>query len=185
LTENPHLKESFLNGNVSLCSLSAVAKTLRDEAPVPLDIIGKSKKEVEALTERINPMVMPKEIIKEIAVKLNAEATLPLFASVTPRKEPKVEERYELTFSVSKEVYEKFRAVKTELSNKAGKVLTLENTFNALLDRSEPLKEGKARSHNENARAILASLKREIFIRDNAQCSFVSDDGVRCTEKHY
>jgi len=185
LAENPHLKESFLNGDVSLCSLSAAAKTLREETPVALDIIGKSKKEVEALTEKINPGSKPKEIVKEISVKPKETSALPLFASVTPQKEPKIEERYELTFSVSKEVYEKFTALKTQLSNNSGKVLTLENTFNALLDRSEPLKERKTRSHNENARAIPVSLKREIFIRDNAQCSFVSDNGIRCTENHH
>jgi len=37
----------------------------------------------------------------------------------------------------------------------------------------------------KNARAVPVSLKREIFKRDNAQCSFVSDDAVRCTEKHH
>ncbi|MDZ4786301.1 MAG: hypothetical protein SGJ02_09530 [bacterium] len=33
--------------------------------------------------------------------------------------------------------------------------------------------------------AVPVSLKREIYKRDNAQCSFVSDNGIRCTEKHY
>ena len=113
-------EREFLNGDVSLCSLSASAKTVREEVLIALDIIGKSKKEVEGLTEKINPGLKSKEIVKEIAVKLYVESALPLFASVTPQKEPKIEERYELTFSVSKEVYEKFTALKTELSNNSG-----------------------------------------------------------------
>ena len=49
---------------------------------------------------------------------------------------PGTEERYELRFSVTKEGYEEFESLRTELSNEEGKAFSLEAVFQKLLQRS-------------------------------------------------
>lgn len=180
LKANPTLKENFLKGEVTLCSMAAGAKALKEE--INIDIVGKSKREIEGVIQKVAPVLKPKETIKEIYVKEKIDE-LPLFGISSPA-EP-IEERFEISFSVSKEIFEEFQGIKQELSNKAGKALSIEEIFKNLINNSKPAKERKIRDYNQNSRAIPLSLKREIFKECSGQCSYTSPDGIRCTEVHH
>lgn len=106
--------------------------------------------------------------------------------AVRDSKEQKPETRFEIKFSVKKEIYTEIQEIKARLSNKLGSDLSIENILVELIRsfKSE-IKERKVTKLNENTRYVPVSIKREIMKRDHAQCSFVSAYGVRCTQKHY
>jgi len=185
LVLHQELKESFLKGEVTLCTLAEASKCREQN---PLEIIGKSKREIQVLASKEKPTIKPKEKIKAITVKPKAVEIGDLFTKVPgiieSQKEAK-EERYELKFSVSKEFYDELNAVKAKLSNSLGADLSLENVFKKLMTKylAKPRKI-KARATNENSRYIPKAIRREIFKLDCEQCSYVSPEGVRCTERH-
>jgi hypothetical protein len=153
---------------------------------------GKSKlaaeKLVEAFVAELVPVSKPKEVIKEIKVENNNYVAGTLFArssdSNLPQEKP--ETRFELKFSVSEETYKEIQEIKSKLSNKLGKNLSLENVLAELVKKFQELpKQRKVVSINENSRKASTLVKREVLRRDGCQCTFVSHDGVRCAEKNY
>ena len=171
LRDNPELGSLFLDGKVSLCTMTTAYRSIKDKLTTVNEIVGKSRDEVKTLVALSSPVPSkPKEVVKPIAVK----------APLIPK-----EERYELKFSVSKKVYESFTQAKGLLSNSLGRDLSLEATFGRLLDNYLNRKT-KARPNAESStRYIPRSIKREVLKRDSHQCSFVSRDGTRCTETNY
>ncbi len=196
LRDNPALKAEFLKGTVNLCTLSIVANSLKEDTSKAKAIIGKSKREVEAIVNKDRPILKPREEIKPIVTKsIPSDPIGSLFTSSLEIKAeiqtgPK-EERYELRFSVSKEIYEQFKTVQYRLSNCLGNNLSLVKIFEKLTANYltshvlSPAKARKQSSSNENSRYIPRSVKRVIFARDHEQCSFVSPNGVRCCNKHH
>ncbi len=196
LREHPKCIDSYLKGDITLCSIVAGSKAIKSQKAGVEDIIGKSAMEVKSLMAIVAPVSKPKEVIKEIIVapkikpeceslELFKEMVLdPIESEVPTVKDP--ETRYEIKFSVTKDVFNKIQSLKSKLSNKLGSDLSLESIFTELINKSLTIgKTQKVRSHNENLRYIPAALKREVLVRDNSQCSYVSKDGVRCTQKHY
>ena len=125
IKELPELRESFLEGKVSLCSISAAASSLRNKQTAVSDIVGKSRREVELLVAKENPVIRVKEVIKPIAV-----VTPPVLAAVSKP----VEERYSLKFSLSKDSYQQFEEVKNRLSNSLGRDLSVEAVVTKLME---------------------------------------------------
>ena len=89
--------------------------------------MGKSKREVERVVARANPAPKPKERIKPLVLQA-PKAVQATFEDPAPK------ERFELRFSVSKDVYEKFEEVKRHLSNTLQGELGLEAVFSKLVD---------------------------------------------------
>lgn len=108
-------------------------------------------------------------------------------AAATSSHAGAAQERFELKFSVSRETYEKFKIVRSKLSNVLGADLSLEAVFTKLLEFQ--LREPRQRKHlNVTARRrrhVAAEVKKEVFKRDRGQCTYVSPEGVRCTERNY
>ena len=142
------------------------------------EIAGNSQREVQKAVALTHPVsAKPKEKIKPIAVE---PTDLPLLSA-----EP-VEERYELRFSVSKEVYEKFEAAKAKLSNSLGHELGIEAVFTKLLEHClKPVQPRRVKSRNDKSRNVPASVKREVQARDGNQCTFRAPDGTRCGAKNH
>jgi hypothetical protein len=146
------------------------------------DIAGKSKREVEVLVAAELPQSAQKpERVKPIVVE---REVLPLFAAKTAPKEP-AEERYQMSFSVSKETYEQYETARNKLSNTLGGSLTVERVFETLLGRFLKPQERTSKASSTDSRYISKHLKRAIFKRDQGQCTYVAPDGVRCNERRY
>jgi len=177
IREYPELRTSFLKGEVSLCTIAIAARAIKAQKTEVKEILGKSAREVGALIAKVAPSTKPRECVKEIKV-IKETPELPL--------KEQTETRYEIKFSVSKEVYDEMQAIKAKLSNKIGSSLSLESVFIELVNKFKTTtKERKVNSLNENSRYVPVSVKREVTARDKCQCSYVSPSGVRCAEKHY
>jgi len=188
LREHSELESHFLTGEVSISTIAAAAKAIKAKKAQAIAIVGKSAREVEALVAEVAPTAKPRECIKEIKVikeSENYDFFNQAVAVQSPAQEP-TETRYEIKFSVSKEVYDEIQAIKAKLSNKLGSALSLETVFIELVNKFQSLpKERKAAPVNENSRYVPVSVKRAVAARDNKCCSYVSPDGVQCKETHF
>ena len=122
--------------------------------------------------------------------------------AAVPNPQPKPEKRYVLSFSVSEEQYQKLEQVKSLISTKTPKDLSLEQVFMLLTDeylKTHGPKEREERreartlkqsdkpetgSNQPQSRHIPAKLRDQVFIRDQGCCSYVSPAGVRCGSRH-
>ncbi len=190
LREHPELKESFLNGAVSMCTIATAARAIREKKTQPTQIIGKSKSEIQALLAVALPVEKPIEKIRAIAVKMDIAAPDKNLGVVkTAVREAEIEQaelRYEIKFSVKKEIMQKLETAKARLSNKLGADLSIENIFGELLEHyiADP-KPRKVSKTNNNTRYVSAFVKREVLKRDNCRCSYISSNEIRCTETKY
>ena len=185
MREHSELPGLFLEGKVSLCSIAVSAKAIKEEAASVSDIVGKSKREVERLIA-VPESKKPRERIRPV---ITGKASSSPISSAIPAPEEKKEERFELKFSVTKEVFEEFEALRDELSNKLGQDLSLEAVFSEVVKAQRVKNVPKPRvpslRKNKSSRRIPASVKREVLERDNHQCTYCAEDGTRCSERRY
>ena len=126
LQEHPEIAQLLLEGKVNLCTVATASRGLKTSVKVE-EIAGKSLREVQRVTALSDPRgARPRERIRPVAVKAEE---LPLFKAERARE---VEERYEIRFSVSKDEYERFQAVRRKLSNTLGRELTVERVSTML-----------------------------------------------------
>ena len=177
IREQPELGELFKQGEVTLCSIATAEKSLREAKTKPSELVGKSKREVEVLVAKHSPIKKTAEVVRPVYVK---SPGLPLFAA-----KPVDTERYSLKFTLSKEDYECFQEVRARLSHSLGHELSLEAVFSRVLRQvvKKPRKTKKLKG--SRTRYIPKAVKEEVYTSDLGQCSFVSDNGVRCCEKKY
>lgn len=150
LRDNPEGADLFLRGKVNLSTISTAASSIRARETKIEEIAGKSAREVQMLVTPTSES-KPRERIRPVVVKAPSAPLVP----EAPR-----EERFEIKFSVTKEVFEEFEQVRNELSNSLGKDLSVEAVFAKLL-------------------------KKEVIRRDSRQCSYVAPDGTRYCEKRH
>ena len=175
LRANAELAQLFLDGKVNLCTIATAAKGLREKKTEVCEIVGKSKREVELLVAPVVARI--KERIRPVVLEA-PKAPLEL--------EVKREQRYTISFSVTKEVYEGFEEVKNRLSGKLGAKLSVESVFKELIQQQLNRKSRIVKkSPLKRSRYIPSNLKREVRARDGGQCAYVSPDGVRCSEKRF
>jgi len=203
------------SGELSLSTLSLVAGQLKADNYLEIlkAVAGKSRLEVESYLAQLGaPKNSVRESIKPILVKaietpLLANTNQTATNSLRNRCEcatkvavtesvQEAEERFEVKFSVSKEVKEKVERAQMLLSHKLRGSSSLEATFEALLDefieRRSPKEKAvatekptakEAASTTSVSRYIPAKLKREVFKRDSGCCAFVGKDGRRCQSR--
>ena len=178
LEATPEIYELIRDGKLSLSALSEVAPvmTVENKKEVLEAVKGASKREAVKVAVALGAPEKPRrESVRPRKVEVKAD----LFSSV-----PKVEERYALSFEVSRDVHELFETAQ----NLAGYCGIAE-----LFGRA--LKEYVAKRRPEKVRArstppakpwkkyVSKPLRREVMKRDGFQCSFVSADGIRCCER--
>ena len=174
LRENPELADLFLGGQVTLCTIATAAKGLKEKRTEVAEIVGKSKREVELLVAPTMPRL--KERIRPVVLEVPKAPLVP---------DTKREERYTISFSVTKEVYREFEQVKNQLSCKLGSNLSVEAIFKELIRRQLHTQVRSSNVAPKRSRYMSRSLKQEVRVRDNHQCTFVSPAGVRCSAKRY
>ena len=118
-------------------------------------------------------------------------------ATPAPRSKvsPLAEYRFAFQVTVSQRVRYKFRYAQELLSHQlpSGDMAeVLERALDALIAKQEQRKFGatpRPRTATsqlaQNTRHIPAHVKREVWRRDGARCTFVSDDGHRCEERKF
>ena len=177
IVTNPELEELFLNGEVTLCSISAAAKSIEAKETPIAAICNKSRREVLALVQSKELPVKPRELVIPLKIA-------PLIAPLLPVAP--VEERVSIKFSLTKEAYAKLELARNRVSNSIRGEITLEAVFLKLLDSylAAP-REIKPRASNTSSRDISKRVKREVFERDGGSCTFTAKDGTRCKEKRH
>ncbi len=179
MTEFPQLRQLFLRGEVTLCTIATAANSLREKQTSVADIIGKSKREVERIVANGNPLQILREVIKPVVI-----STPPLLAAALPTPE----ERYSLKFTLSRNSFEQFEEVKNRLSNTLGNDLSVEAVVTKLMEhylkRQKPTAR-KLRAHNMNGRYLPLAARRKVWERDRGQCTFCAPDGTRCSAKRH
>ena len=195
MREHPELEDLFLEGKVTLCSISTAAGSIKREKTEIQEIVGKSKREVEALVAAKEPeLKVKREIVRPIAeaprplpllqAMAAAEAGKPLTATSEHRCDPpSVEERYEIKFSLSKAEYQELEEARNLLSNSLGGTLTVAAVLNKLVDRFLKPYRKSAELKSSDGRYIPASVRHEVYRRDRGECTYVAPDGTKCREK--
>lgn len=175
LRESPELAELLLSGEVTLCTIATASKGICEKRTEVCQIVGKSKREVELLVAPAVPRI--RERIRPVVLELPKTPLLPQQES---------EQRYMISFSVTKDVYDEFERVKSLLSGKLGKNLSVEGVFKELIKKQlENKSRTVKRSLSKRTRYIPKGVKQAIRSRDGDQCTYVSPGGIRCNERRY
>ena len=173
-TEVPELKSAVLEGRVNISKASRIVSVINSQ----------NKKEwldkAQSLPQR--------ELEREVAAK-NLQG-------VIERIKPLSLHSSELRCSVSRELENKILRVKNILSQKYKKPVSLEETlevvFEQYLQKKDPIRKAErkipkakqsicVRKTAQNHRtAIPAAIKNQILVRDQAQCAFQDQSGIRC-----
>ena len=163
------------------------------------------------LREKVKPVVVPVSNVKtetetEKKDKRSHKQAKPA-CEKSKDKTPEMETRFELKLSVDEETFKAIERVKELLSGKYPEGVKLEHIIkegtSLFLDKNAPerkeerrikRKEKKEvskikestfpRKGKEHSRNIAAEVKDEVYLRDGGQCTYVSDDGVRCNCRH-
>ncbi len=198
----PVIFESLASGALSLTSVIILKPHLTEATSSELiaGAANKSTSQVDELLKRRCPR-------QDLAAKLEPLPAPPsmlgdqLFAQTvaTPAPRSKVsplaEDRFAFQVTVSQRVRDKFRYAQELLSHQlpSGDMAeVLERALDALIAKQEQRKFGatpRPRTATsqpaQNPRHIPAHVKREVWRRDGARCTFVSDDGHRCDERKF
>lgn len=109
------------------------------------------------------------------------------------------EQRFELRFTVDSETYAKLREAQALLLGKyprgAGVESVFEEALELLLEKRSPRRRHARRCKNAQrrkqpaaspmtrpSRHVRAAVGDEVYVRDDGRCTYVSPDGVRCSE---
>ena len=155
----PELLQSIKDRKISLTVLALIEPVVTEENANSLiaQVSDKSKREVERI------------LVAYSAPKPKAQEKI----------KPLTEERYEISFSISKATMDKLR--KAQAQSKHG--YRLESLFDCLLDEylTKRASKKKSRGSSKNTRYISKSDKELVLNRDGYQCSYISKDGTRCS----
>ena len=171
---------------VSLSSL-AKAESLLSDSKSAADLLdrisGKSAAEVEKVVAIARPRPRkPRETVARVAVQHED----PLFNANPEPAESRVSVRTTLT----EERYEEFEKARAIISRKVPGA-SVEDVLNELVDHYLKSKAPRNKTRLKNARKpetrtrhIPNAARNEVMLRDDQQCSFVGEDGHRCTARH-
>ena len=110
--------------------------------------------------------------------------------------EPLAKERYKVQFTASAELRDKLERLKALMRSSVPDgdlAAIIEEAVTEKLERLESKRYAKTKTPRKSveesdtlpsSRYIPAAVKRAVCERDQNQCTFVGDDGRRCTERH-
>ena len=118
--------------------------------------------------------------------KLERSTYQPVAKEIEPKSHAEApEERFEITFTLSKEEYSKLEKAKRKFSHALRGDSSNRGLFLFLLRRAMKPRKIKARAARTDTRRIPEPVKREVYDRDNGQCTYVAKDGTRCKETRF
>jgi hypothetical protein len=166
----------------------AVAPTVR-KLPVPRP---RERSDVVTDPSAGDRSVMP-ERPAEPTPSRSAPATTATSQAHPPTVTPLAPEWYKVQFTMSREMHDKLRRAQDLLRHSipsGDPAAIFDRALTLLIDDLEKRKLGgvrhprPVRSSAPNSRHVPASVKREVWARDEGRCSFVGTDG-RCTERGF
>ncbi len=182
LKTNPEIYESIKTGKLSLSAVSEIAKI--KEANAKMELLkaseGKSARVVQAMAAKFQaPVKSKRETIRAKQVVTSDEPTL--FSLQKPIAQ--TQESYSITIEVDKDFMNLLNETKALIGHRPTSEV-FRKTMAEFVDKRTQIKRRVAIKAPVNSRFIPKSVKLLVMDRDNKQCSFVSSDGKRCTEKH-
>ncbi len=130
------------------------------------------------------PLVL--EMLADGRLHLSGDAP----AGARPRVEPLSEERFAVHLTASARLRDKLEHARNLMSHVSRELaVVIERALDALIRELENKQWGKTdrprRSRGTKDGSPGRKDKREVYERDDAQCAYVSEDGVRCTSKAF
>ncbi len=183
LRGSPEIYQRIAEGKLSLSALSEVAGVINEknsEAVLSL-AEGASKRTASEIAVQFGASKAPKRETIRMRKVEQKPVTGGLFASVGVTEKPAVEERYSFSFEVSKEVaglYEEARA----LIGPCAAAEVFEKALREYVAKRKTVRPRATSPAKSAGRAIPKSVRRSVFERDHERCTYVSPDGVRCSE---
>lgn len=186
LSSDASLHEKLSKGVVTLCSLSEVAKIKEEETrgEVLTLLDGKSKRETEILVSQYLPVAATTKRKETVKVNHIVPPNDPLFISSLEAPPPAAELSYSVTINLSSEGMALLNEAK-EYTNSFKNSEVIEKALKAFIKIKKSPSKRRAKLKVVRTRYIPKATKCAVRQRDNNQCTFVSEDGVRCCEKHH
>jgi hypothetical protein len=208
----PVILDFLANGTVTLTNVCLIAPLLTAEnhAETLGAIRHKSKREVEHLVARLHPQPPVPAIVRKLPTPRIAEIVCPIFAAdhttpaessapapavPPPAKRPTVvpiaPEQYKVQFTVNAETHRKLGRAQdllrhvipngdlAQIFDRALTLLVAELEKKKLAMATCPRGSRRTRARG---RHVPASVKREVWKRDEGRCAFVGNNG-RCSER--
>lgn len=200
----PQIFEMIADGRLHLSGVVMLAPHLTDK-----NVDGalaaathRSKADIEMLVARIAPepdrptTIVPIDAPQEILPAPQVAPGPPPVAPPVTHVKPLAPERFALQVTISGATREKLERAQALLrhSNPSGELAeVIDRAVDALLIELERKKFAatsrprakKARGVEADPRYVPSDVKRDVHERDGEQCTFVSADGVRCTERGF
>ena len=195
----PSLLGRIERGEIHLSSLLLLREHLTEETVDELVTAasGKTKREVEELLARRRPKPDVPSLIRKLPGP--AAPLAPLTPSLSPRPPARIEplspDRYKVQITASAELRGKLERA-TDLMrhrNPSGDLaVVIERAIDALLESLEKETRGKSTrpttpeaSRPAKSGHITRAVRRDVFARDGAQCTFADAEGRRCPSRGF
>ena len=197
----PVVAAAVEEGRLHLTAVVRLAPHLRDGNVDALvaEASGKSKAEIDVLLARLAPKAdvpgrLAREVEQQVLVPEPPDADVmpepPRPAGGTGRVKPIAPARFALQMTIGEATQQKLMRAQALLRHQvpSGDLAeVLDRALDALLDRVEGRKFGKARAPRAgktcaDGRYVPREVRRQAVARDGERCSFVAEDGRRCEE---
>ncbi len=182
LRTNPQVYDSIKSGKLSLSAVAEIAKIKEDAAKNELlkESEGKSVRAVQVLAAKYqSPVKSKRETIRAKKVIVSEEPTL-----FSPKADLiQTKETYSITLEVDKDFMNLLNEAKSLMGHRPISEV-FRKTISEFVERRTKIKRKVADIPPRSSRSIPKSVKLSVMNRDEKQCTFVSKDGMRCTEKY-
>ena len=202
LEKDEGVLEKLRTGELSLCAMAELGRAMEEENAMSLieQACNKSKRDVEKLVaqflpperwreEQVRPVLVERAVVPEmsepetiaLASVMNDPTSDSIEVASTPRTLTTTELCHELTFLADEKLVELIERARVYTGNVTLAKL-MELGLVALLREKEP-KSQTQRTFDPELRRIPKGLRHDVLTRAESQCEFVSEVGVRCTER--
>ncbi|MCB0317481.1 MAG: HNH endonuclease [Bdellovibrionales bacterium] len=194
LAVNPDSATMLRDGSLNLSTLCEAANAIKEDPKVINRFKGASKAKAQLIASeyKLAPKKKLKDSIKPLGRKV-LELSLPITpASGSGGNRSLVGITHKIQFQAKDEFVEKLKEVKALLSNKYSAGITLEKVFTecmeVYLDKHSPTRRDVRRKKRKiklveakkRTRNIPVDVRDQVFVRDENQCTYISENGIRC-----
>lgn len=192
----PGLLDGLLKGELSLTGVRMLAPhlTAGNHARLLEQARHKTKREIELLIAKANPQPPVPSVIRKLPEPKPAEVPKVVCARVTPSPRPVVaplsESHYKLQVTISAAARDRLQQIQDLMRHRipngdpAAIVEHALEVLHADLLKQKAAQVAKPRTGRQateaKGRYIPASVKREVWRRDQGSCAFIGQDGRRC-----
>ena len=200
----PAIIEALRSGEVHLSGLRLLVRhlTAENHREILASAAGKSKREIEELVARLAPKPPAPSAMRKLPSRAPSQTTqlalAPAPASARRVERPIAplsEDTYEVQFTASRGLRDKLRQAQDLLRHRLPSrdlACIVELAVDLLIEKVKKERFAVGRKPRPACmaktatscygRPIAASVRREVYLRDEARCTFVDEQGNRCAE---